>query len=311
MLLLIYYLTIAVWSKEAFASFVQNLANSNLFRAFSIVFLVNVTLVSIDALRALWRTNTKLKFILALPLTAGLILLLLSFFMSVNMRETVQTVVGLGDTVEVPWDNDLYRVERIEPALKKHALKTDESLIFDYEPAVTLRSPSGELYGIRAFPPSRVRSTYVHILNFGIGPYVELYHGNDLVSEGYVPLRLTPYGSVDRFDIAPYPYRFYLSIVPTRVVKKGREAAREYDLERPVYGVTVTKGDTTVAKGETADRLQFDGSWTVRFLAPADWVLLEAVSDPFLPGIVAGLVLVLLGLPCLLLSLVLFRRKSV
>ena len=303
-----YYLSVAVWSKEAFASFVDNLSHNTMIRALFVLFLLNVTFRAFGVLRALW--GQRLKFILRAPFYVGLVLLLISFFMSVNMRETAQIMVGLGDSVEVSWDNTLYRVERVDSALKKQVLKTEESLIFDYEPSLVLSDTNGVQYSIGAFPPSRVRSSYMHILNFGIGPHVILRKRDAVVSQGYVPLRLTPFGSMDTFAITPYPYLFSLRVLPNNVVKKGTESAQEYDLEKPLYGLMITRGDTMIAKAETDRMAFFDQDWSIGFLPPADWVLLEAVYDPFLPGVVAGLILLPVGVLCFSFSVLLGRRSK-
>ena len=117
------------------------------------------------------------------------------------------------------------------------------------------------------------------------------------MSRGYVALRLTPFGVVDTFEMEPNPYRFYVSVVPNNTVKKGREIARDYDLEKPRYHIEIVRGDRAIYAGdvETDKDTAFDGQMTLRFFTPSDWVLLDIAYDPFLPWFVTGIVLLIAG----------------
>lgn len=289
----LYYLSVAVWAKEAFASFVAGLKHNVLIQACHLLLLANVSIRSVNVLAALRRERVTLA--LRLPLYAGMVLFLFSFFMSLNMREDRQILVGEGDVVELPWEGGLFRVESVDPAIERRALRTDDAKIFDYEPGVTLIDGSGTRHHIGAFPPQRVRSSYMHVLNFGIGPGVTLRRGREIVAQGFMALRLTPFGRVDSFELPPAPYTFYLSILPNRTITKGRETGRDYDLTKPLYRVEVTKGDVKIAEAVTDDLIAFEGGMSLSFFTPSDWVVLEAASDPALPFFAASLVLLVVG----------------
>lgn len=291
---ILYYLSVAVWSKEAFAAFIINLAENNLFRFGFLLFWVNIAIRMAAALRRLWPVKTA--FYLRFPLYVGLLIFLLSFFMSLNVRDFRWMVVGEGDVIEVPWEDTPFRVLHIEPAIKRNAIVTADSPIFAYEPSLTAGDRFGQQHRVGAFPPIRVRSSYMHILNFGIGPGIELREGGEVLRRGEVALRLIPFGSVDSFEIQPLPYKVYMSVLPNRVLKKGKETARDYDLTKPLYHVEIVKGDRTIAKGDTAERIAFDGDLSLAFFTPADWVHLEIVYDPFRAWFLAGLALLLTGL---------------
>lgn len=293
-LFILYYLIVAVWFKEAFAHLVQHLSDHMLFQAAYVLLFLNVTFRIAGAVRSLRRDRSRL--FLRVPLYAGMVLFLFSFFLSLNVREDRKMLVGEGDVLEIPWENTLFRVVSVEPALKKNLLRTNDAVIFDYEPGVSLVDGAGVRFPIGAFPPKKVHATYMHVLNFGIGPGVELRRNNQVVSQGYVALRLTPFGQVDSFEMAGLPYKFYVSIVPNRIMKKGKETARDYDLTRPRYHVEVAKGDRVIARATTDSGITFDGPMRLSFSTPYDWVLLETAHDPFLPWFAAGLALLAAGL---------------
>jgi hypothetical protein len=295
-LFLLYYLTMAVWSEEAFGTYISHLSSNNLFRAFYLLFLLNITVRTIRSFHAL--RQRRVAIMLRLPLIAGVVLLLAAVFGSVNMRSLLWSQpVGEGDPLIIPWEKTSYRIRSVVPAVKKRSLRTEASAIFDYEPGATIVDDSGREHSIGAFPPSKMGTTYLHVLQFGIGPGFEVRRGKELITRGFVALRLTPFGVVDQFELEGLPYRFYVSIMPNRVVKRGRESANEYDLERTRYRVEAVRGDAVVARAETEGEFPVEGGITLRFLPPADWIIVQAVHDPFLPWIALGLALILCGLP--------------
>ena len=295
-LFIVYYLTMAVWVGEAFGRYVSHLSSSNVFRAYYLLFFVNALLRSYDALRGAWpqRRNVFLR----LPLYLGLIIFLAAFFLGLNFRQTQWLrPMGRGDVISVPWEARSYQIIAVVPALEKKVLRTEDDIrIFDYEPGITIRDKSGRQHLIGAFPPRKIGSTYYHVLMFGIGPGVELRKRNEVVVKGQVALRLTPFGAVDAFDLPPFPYKFYLAIVPNRLIKKGKETARDYDLEHPRYRVEIVKGDQVIAKAETGTKVPFDGDMELSFYEPDDWVIIEAVRDPFVIWFISGFCLFVVGL---------------
>lgn len=289
-----YYVTLAVWSQEAFAFIVRNLAESHVLRAVYLLLAVNIAIRSVLALQQLW--HAKAVFFLRLPLYAGAFLLMTSFFLSLNFRQNTWLLIGQGDVIRVPWEREVLRVVDVRPALEKSTLKTEDSLVFSSEPQVTLLDGYGRRYTVGAFPPRLVGSNYMHVMKVGIGPGVELSKEGKVVGQGDIALHLIPFGTVDKFEVPPSPYTFYLSILPSKVIKKGRETARQYDRERPLYGIEIVKGDKVIAKGETDDLFAFDGIMSIRFHRPSDWVLLDIAYDPFLPAFAAALLLTAFGL---------------
>src|SRR3990172_12130421 len=150
--LILYYLTAAVWTKEALGTFITALGQNKAFLAVYAVTLLNITMRTAVALRKLW--PDKARFFLRLPLYAGTVLFLFSMIMSLNVRQSLRTQpVGEGDMIHIPWEQGALRIVRVEPALKQKALRTDDSMIFDYEPAVLLGDDDRALHRVGAFPP--------------------------------------------------------------------------------------------------------------------------------------------------------------
>lgn len=302
------YITAAVWSEEAFASFVAGLATNVPVMVGYLLFSVNVLIRSTGALNGV--RNRPALFLMKLPLSAGAVLLLFSFFLSVNLREGRWMIAGEGDVFRLPGEESAVHVLQVDIPIRKNMLVTKDSALFAYEPSVMLADRSGTITRVGAFPPVQMHSALLHIMNFGIGPGVELRSGKTVVQRGEIPLRLIPFGNVDTFEFPPSPYRFYVGILPTRTVKKGKESAHEYDLTRPRYRVEVVKGDRTIARTETDTTVLFDGWMSLRFFTPSPWVQLEAVHDPFRTWFIAGCALLLTGTLLLPLTRLLERRRA-
>jgi len=288
-----YYLALAIWSKEAFGTIVAGLTGNILIQALYVLFFLNVSFRVVNRMKT--ELPVRTRFALRLPLYGGILLFLAMFFLSLNVRHSKWLLVGEGDPVELSRDAGEYRVGTITSALEVRSLRTERSAIFDYEPALTLLDRTGRQHQITAFPPVKVGPAYLHVLNFGIGPGIEIKQAGNTLSKGYMALRLTPFGTVDVFELPPLPYRFSLSILPNLVRTTGTEVEREYDLARPRYRVEVERGGKVIARGETDSVLRFDEGMSISFDRPSDWVLLEIVRDPFYPGYVASLVLLIGG----------------
>ncbi len=306
-LFIFYYLTVAVWSKEAFGRFIQYISSNNLARALYIIFFVNVTLRIIKSLYGL--KNRPGRLLLRLPLFLGIVLFLFSSFMSVNTRQSKWELLGEGDLLVLPWESLKFRVVRIESALKRDLLRMDDSLLFDYEPFITLIDTGGRQYRIGAFPPKKAGTTYMHILNFGLAPGVELRRDGKTLLKGEVALRLVPFGSVDSFELKGFNYTVYLHILPNRIIRRGQEVARNYDITAPLYQVEVLKGETTVFRGTSKQPILFDGYELVLY-PPTFWVLLEVAHDPFYMAFIVALGLLIVGVVPFLISFLHKKAKA-
>lgn len=302
------YLTVAVWSKEAFGTFVVALTENSPVIAAYLLFSINILLRGVVVVGSMW--GQKSRLMLRLPVYAGAVIVLFSFFFSLNLRAHQWMIVGEGDVFQLAWEEAPFRVVQVDAPIKKQMLVLEKSTLFAYEPTVTIEDRTGVIRIVGAFPPAQVGSSLLHIMNFGVGPGVELRDGNEVLKRGAVALRLIPFGNVDTFEIPHYPYKFSISILPTKIVKKGRETARDYDLSKPRYRIEVMKGDRMIVQAESEEGVMLDEGMSLWFFPPAAWVHLEAVYDPFRTYLIIGLALLAAGLPLRLVGLFLERDHS-
>lgn len=300
----LYYLSAAMWVGEAFGRFIQLLSRNNLARFLYVLFLINVLLRVIGYL--VNQKDRPLRLILKLPLMVAVVLFLFSSFMSVNLRQSRWMLLGEGDILRLPWEKEVFRVVKVESALKMDALRMNDSLLFDYEPHITFFDRYGRLHRIGAFPPGRLSRTYMHILNFGLAPGVEFIRDGKTLLKGEVALRLIPFGSVDSFELKGYGYKVYMHILPNRIIRRGKEVARSYDIGSPLYQIEVLRGDRTVFNGTSDREITFEG-YRLRLYPPSYWVLLEVAHDPFYIPFVVSLGLLVLGAVLYVLAALAFR----
>jgi hypothetical protein len=292
-----FYVLTAIWTREAFALFVAGVGGNTFFKIPFVLFLVsgycNLIRLSGEALK-----NRRILYILRFVLPLGVMLFFTGFFLSLSTKQFKWIVVGEGESMQLPWSDQRYMVTSIKPGLRTSFLDIEEegAGIFAYEPKVILTDRSSQLYEVGAFPPTRIGSTYYHILNFGLAPGVRISDEIKVRKEGYMPLRLLPPGNDDFFEIAPYPYRFLINLEPEKVVWKGKRAASQFSIAPPRYRVRVFKGEKVIAEAVSKEKITFD-NFTLSFFEHAYWVQIEVVKDAGALIMLTGILFMCIGVP--------------
>ena len=291
-----YYSISSIWLDEAFGRFIMLLRENIFIQIPFVLFLLSAALNLIRGSKKSFK-QSKIGYFFWLVLPLGAILFFSGFFVSVTQRQQGQRIVGVEDIIDPPWTKENYEIIAIDPGLPDRLTDSNQGGgIFAYEPKMTVRDRFLQTSEIGAFPPEKLSGTYYHILNLGIAPGVRLLEGNNLKSQGYMILRILSPGSSDYFDIPPYPYRFLVSLEPEKKTDQAHGRGMEFNLEQPQYYVRVFKGEKVIAEGESRQGIHFD-NFTLNFYKPIYWALVEAVKDPALPVMHAGLVLVIFGVP--------------
>lgn len=286
-----YYLTAAIWWKEAFAHFVISLKYNPISQGLYIVLITGLAIRLVRILK-----EGRHQALKKAPLLFGLVIFLLGFFLSAITKNVNYVLMGEGESYSPPWEDYTLYVDKVISPLKEEYIDLEEDKGFlKYEPEVFL-SDGERQWKIGPYPPKRIGKTYFHILDFGIAPGVRLTEGEKVLREGYMALRLLPPGRRDHFEIEPYPYRFYIKLAPDKVVERDKVKGRSFNLKMPRYDLKILKGEETVAEGLSDTKIEFDGLG-LSFFEPAYWVRMEVVRDKGLPFIVSGIILIIIGIP--------------
>jgi len=287
----LYYLSVSIWSSEAFAKFIWALSHIFVVKLIYVLFFLNIC-IRIYGFFIKEAKARKERLLLRAPLLLGLVLFLATSFLSVNVRKNKWVLAAEGQSIKVQWESGMFKVVEIKPALKERTLRMEGSGIFDFEPKALILGPDGDFYKIGAFPARKVSKTYIHVLNFGLAPGLELLKEGRTIQKGYLALKLLPFGSVDKFSLQGY--EFYIHIVPNKTIKKGDITAREYDIKNPVYNIEILKGDRRILTARIQKKVSFEG-FTLRLHPPIFWELLEMVYDPVYPFFLGSLIMILIG----------------
>jgi len=298
-----YYSISSIWMEEAFGRFIILLRENSFVQIPFVLFLLSAILNLIRASKKTFQ-QSRIGYFFWLILPLGTILFFTGFFVSVTQREQGQRIVGAGDMIDPPWTNERYNVVAIDPGLPDRLTGIDQSAgIFAYEPKMTVSDRFLKTSEVGAFPPAKLNDTYYHILNLGIAPGVRLMEGENVKTQGYMILRILSPGSSDYFEIPPYPYKFSVSLEPEKKIEQGHSTMTEFNLKEPLYNVRVFKGEKVIAAGDSRQGIDLD-NLKLFFYKPIYWALVEAVKDPALPVMHAGLVLIIIGMPVYLIRFI-------
>ncbi len=302
-----YYVLSAIWIEEAFAYFVLGIGKNILIQFMFVLFLLcgylNLIRVSKDMLK---KGITKL--ISWVLFSAGIMVFCTGFFVSLASRQSEWILAGEGHVVRPKWSSQELIVSHVDAGLKESFLDSGIEAglgIFQYEPILTVSNAESGSYAIGAFPPARIGDTYYHILNFGIAPGLRFSEGENVLDEGYMPLRILPPGNSDFFEIQGYPYRFSVSLKAWRAFQQAGVSVNEYNMKNPNYNVKVFRGEKVLAEGDPNDGLHFE-AYSLRFVEPTFWIQVEAVKDQGVMIIIAGVLFTALGFLSLLVRIAFF-----
>ena len=304
------YASIAIWSKEAFGTYMNKLGEEPLLQAPFIVFLViatvNFILYAVSRFRSSWITAP-----VWLMFPMGILLFLVGFYISAVYTETGRKVVGTGDIINPPWQQGSYVVGAVESGLDDEIIdiESGQSSLFSFAPRVFIDG-MGKRHEVGVFPPTLVENTYYHIMDFGLAPFVKLESGGRIINQGYVIQKILPPGVRDSFELPPLPYRFAVTMKPQRYIVKKNYKAGVYRISSSSYEVVIQKGVDIIFDGNSDKPIEFDGI-RMTFGAPDYWVWLEATRSPGLPVLAAGVIVITLGAGLWMIALVLVAVRGV
>ncbi len=299
---IMYYVSTAIWMDEAFGFFVYGVKNNPLIQIPFLLFLASGYLNFLRVFKDKFR-GKKLGFFAWLMLSTGVLLYLTGFFLSINVRQYDNRIVGVGHSLKLPWEKDTYSFSAVDPGLKNSFKKSDSDGILAYEPGITMTDSFSNSYRIGAYPPVRINGTYFHILNYGLAPGVRFYDKGILIDEGYMPLRILPPGINDSFNIRTFHFRFLVFLAPEYTEHGGHHPEPVFNLKNPVINTRVFSGERMIAEGDSREGLSFNGYY-LRYFEPTYWIQLESAKDPGMPVMRFGIFIIVFGVPLYILRLI-------
>jgi len=295
---IIYYVSTALWTEEAFANFAAGLEKNLLIQIPYVLFLASGFLNLLRRIVALIKEMKSKDLLTWIFLPLGILLFFTGFLVSSTTRQMEHILIMEGDIIRPAWGNETYRVVSLNPGVAERSAdsKTGKG-IFAYEPKIIIADESSNSFEIGAFPPSRVKGAYYHILNFGIAPGIIVNEGDEKKVDGYMALNIRTLGSSDYFDIPSYPYRVLVSIDSLKNEKGYSFKAR------------IFKGEKVISEGDPYKGIRFN-NLTLHFFEPVFWVQLSVVKDSGVLIIVSAIFMIAIGVPLSTIRLILRAKSS-
>jgi hypothetical protein len=240
-------------------------------------------------------------------LRAGLIMLILAFFLSAKTRQTGEVTLSAGEGRVLL--GETVTVTEIESGLPSEHLETgrEGSLFLPHVSA--LITVSGTPVRVTNDYPVSIHGQDYRLTGLGYDlPLFIEYEGNSLPAGGHMDI--LPPGRTQTTFIEECGYTVSVTLEPEETIKKGLITGKVYDLHDPGFRIGLKKGpaepvETVMRPGEV---VEIDGT-SVTLEESAVSVRLLAVKDPALRWIHAGAVLALLGLLLMPLRLFWYERR--
>ena len=246
-------------------------------------------------------TRGSLSILPGIVLRAGVALLMLAVLASWHGRVSQDIVITEGGIAEVMG----MKVEAIsiDAAIPDEFLSVGTVGFVLDDIRLKLKSGEGE-FEMGGSYPVKSGGVYWRLADLGYAQPVSLEGGGSNV----IMLKLLPPGSVDTARLSPEGETYEFRLSPAKKVRKGLLSGDLFKLKTPSYSISKRgKKDTAVvAKAGQAFEIGKDRG---EFGEAGMFVRLEAVRDPALPVVKAGLFLMALGSLLMLLRLFWYERR--
>jgi hypothetical protein len=240
-------------------------------------------------------------------LRAGLVMLILAFFMSSKIRETGEVTLSagqgrvfLGETVSVT---------EIEAGLPSEHLETGGEGSLFLPRVSALMSVSGTSARVTNEYPVSIHGQDYRLTGLGYRlPLFIEYEGAQVPAGGHMDI--LPPGRTQTTLIEECGYTVSVTLEPKDTIKKGLITGKVYDLRDPSFRIGLKKGtsERVEAVMQAGQAGELDGI-PVTLGESALSVRLRAAKDPALRWIHTGAVLALLGLLLMPLRLFWYERR--
>jgi hypothetical protein len=240
----------------------------------------------------------------------GIMLLLLALFASVHLRQSLEAAFRISDTKTL--FNNAVSLQNIAADLPSDYLLVGDESSFTLGNVSAIVRSLGKEYRITAGFPTRINGGYYRIVHLGYAqPFIVSTSGRHNEKNAF--LDLLPPGKTQIIPLSANGNFMTIALAPERIINKGLLKGKQYNLALPTYGVVIQQGDNQTKPSPLATikpgARMTKGPLTLAFGKSALFVKLQAVHDPALWWIYAGVVVSLAGV-VLLFSRFFWYRKE-
>ncbi|TAN40939.1 MAG: hypothetical protein EPN22_16640 [Nitrospirae bacterium] len=238
-------------------------------------------------------TKNSFSIIPGTVLRLGLVIFMAALLISVNYRKTDERVLHK-NAPSVLFDKDL-ELMSIEHKIPDEFLQVGEESIFRLDRvAARLRAKDG-VFVVSSGYPVRHEGVYYRISDIGIAQQAAITIDHAKIADN-LDLKILPPGKTDTVTSGLDGTALVVSLDPEKTSRKGLVSGSLYDLKNPKYKIDVQKNKKKVSEFvlKPYEKAAL-GNTSVNLGGHSFFVKVTAVSDPALPWLYAGFVLIISG----------------
>lgn len=237
----------------------------------------------------------RYSFVPGTLVRAGLVIFLVSVLASAHMRRSSETIVHEGETLQAFGRQVLLKA--VFTDLPEEFLQVGEEGTFRLGAVKAELQALGSTRTISTGFPVRIDGLYYRITHFGL-MQPAVFRGTGLDKTLQLDLDILPPG---RTGLLPLSQELFLAVAlqPEKTISKGLLKGKEYNLKKPYYHIVLQKGSEKEKFGELnirEDETAASSGVSVSLGRHAFYLKVQAVSDPSIPFIYAGSLLILIGI---------------
>ncbi len=241
----------------------------------------------------------------------GLILTMISLLFSAYLRKSEDKTVHHKETHS--FLGRQVSIESVDSNLSGHFLQTAEGDTFALKTVSALLRAGEDTVTITSGFPVKFRGLYYRIRDIGYSQEIVIHTPEERI-EKRLGLNILPPGRIDNIPLSSSDgLMLTFALHPERTFRKGLLEGKEYSLSNPHYDVVIQRGKLQekaerfiVKPGESIK----SGGQSVTFGNNSLFITVQAVADPALFWIYAGILLTLAGI-LLILSRFFWYTKQV
>ncbi|MDH4162740.1 MAG: hypothetical protein OEW15_08620 [Nitrospirota bacterium] len=251
----------------------------------------------------------RLSFLPGAVFRFGLVMTLLALQVSVHTRRSSDAVFHENEERSIL--GSPITVTKISANLPGDFLQVGDDTTFRLDRVSVTAASAGASHRITPGFPTRISGAYYRVRHVGFAqPAVIAVAGR--TQELTVDLDVLPPGRTSILSLASGDSFFTFSLEPDRTITKGLVTGRQYDLTAPRYRVTAQRGNV---RGKQPSAVLRPGSRaavgpaSIALGRPGLSVRIQATSDPALPFLYAGMLILLAGLGAMLSRFFWYERE--
>lgn len=238
-------------------------------------------------------TKNSLSIIPGTVLRLGLVIFMISLLVSANVRKTDERILHKNSSPVLMGKE--HELRSIGPKMPDEFLQVGEESIFRLDHIEAEIRAKGNAFIVSSGYPVRHEGVYYRITNIGFAQQATIKIAQGELS-GNLDLNILPPGKTDTVATGFEGISFVVALAPEKSSQKGLLTGSLYNLKIPKYKIAVQKDKKKISEFLLRpDEAFTSGNMAINLGGHALFAKVTAVSDPALPWLYAGFVLIISG----------------